>query len=71
MEYSLDQNAWRRGWNDTKKVWTSWIFLILDAVVAVVISSIFEWYWGLGVVIFGMFCVWLAVSDLYVFFPFG
>ena len=26
------------------------------------IGSIFQWYWGLGVVLFGMICAWLAVT---------
>jgi len=62
MGYPLTQSAWRRGWNDTKTVWTSWQFFILDAVVAVVIGSVFQWYWGLGIVLFGMLCAWLAVT---------
>ena len=61
-EYPLDQSAWRRGWNDTKTVWASWQFYILDAVVAVVIGGVFGWYWGLVVVLFGMFCVWMGAS---------
>ncbi len=30
--------------------------------VAVVIGGIFHWYWGLFVVLFGMFCVWLGAT---------
>ena len=44
----LDETSWDRGWRDTISVWTSWYFVILDAVVCVVIGSIFEWYYGLG-----------------------
>jgi hypothetical protein len=62
MEYSIKQSAWRRGWNDTKSVWTSWQFYILDVVVAVVIGGLFDWYWGLVIVVFGMFCVWLGAT---------
>ena len=62
MEYLLNQSAWRRGWNNTKTVWTSWQFFILDAVVGVVIGSVFQWYWGLGIIIFGMLCAWVAVT---------
>ena len=62
MEYPLKQSAWRRGWNDTKTVWTNWLFFILDAVVGVVIGSLFQWYWGVGIVLFGMLCAWLAVT---------
>ncbi len=62
MGYPLNQSAWRRGWNDTKTVWTSWQFFVLDGVVGVVIGSICQWYWGLGVVLFGMICAWLAVT---------
>jgi hypothetical protein len=60
MDYPINQSAWRRGWNDTKKVWTSWIFFVLDAVVAVVIGGVSEWYWGLVVVVFGMLCAWMV-----------
>ena len=62
MEYPINQSAWRRGWNDTRTVWTSWQFFFLDAVVGVVIGGVFEWYWGLVVVAFGMFCVWLGAT---------
>ncbi len=62
MEYPLNQSAWRRGWNDTKTTWTSWQFYVLDAVVAVVIGGLFQWYWGLVIVAFGMFCVWLGAT---------
>ncbi len=62
MEHSFSQSAWRRGWSDTKAVWTSWPFYVLDAVVAVMIGGLFLWYWGLFVVLFGMFCVWLGAT---------
>lgn len=62
MEYPLNQRAWRRGWNDTKTVWTSWQFYILDAVVAVVIGGLFEWYWGLAFILLSMFFVWLGAT---------
>lgn len=26
------------------------------------IGSVFQWYWGLGIVLFGMICAWLAVT---------
>lgn len=58
----LRESLWRRGWNDTKTIWTSWPFYILDAVVAAVIGGVFEWYWGLCIIIFGMFCVWLVTT---------
>ena len=60
--HSLRESLWRRGWNDTKAIWTSWPFYILDAVVAVVIGGILGWYWGLAIVIFGMFCVWIGAT---------
>ncbi|MFC1914499.1 hypothetical protein ACFLXF_04415 [Chloroflexota bacterium] len=67
MEYPINQSAWRRGWNDTKTIWTSWQFYVLDAVVAVVIGGIFQWYWALVVVAFGMLCVslWATASAPY------
>jgi len=34
----------------------------LDAVVAVVIGGVFEWYWALVIVIFGMICVWMGAT---------
>ena len=62
MEHQFNHSSWRRGWNDTKKVWTSWQFYVLDAVVAVMIGGIFEWYWGLVVILFGMICAWLGAT---------
>lgn len=60
MGYPLTESAWKRGWNDTKTIWTNWQFFVLDAVVAVVIGGVFRWYWGLAAVLFGMFCVWIG-----------
>jgi len=34
----------------------------LDAVVAVVIGGVFGWYWGLAIILFSMFCVWLGAT---------
>lgn len=62
MEHPINESAWRRGWNDTKTVWTSWPFYVLDAVVAVVITAIFGWGWGLTIILFGMLCVWLGAT---------
>lgn len=62
MEHPFNESTWGRGWKDTKKVWTSWPFFVLDAVVAVVIGGIFEWYWGLLVVVFGLLCAWLGAT---------
>lgn len=62
MAHPLDQTAWRRGWNDTTAAWANWRFIVLEAVVAVVVGGIFGWYWGLGIVIFGMVCIWLGAT---------
>lgn len=62
MEQPLNQSAWRRGWNDTKSIWTSWPFFVLDVVVAGIIGGVFGWYWGLAIVVFGMFCVWIGAT---------
>ncbi len=64
MEYPVNQSAWRRGWNDTKIVWASWQFFVLDAVVAVIIGGVFLWYLGLALVFFSMFSVWLGATAL-------
>ncbi|MDP2719217.1 MAG: hypothetical protein Q8P44_05210 [Dehalococcoidia bacterium] len=61
-KHPFDDAIWRRGWNDTKSVWTSWQFFVLDAVVAVVIGGVFQWYWGLSLILFSMFCVWLGAT---------
>ena len=61
-KHPLRESLWRRGWNDTKAIWTSWPFYILDAVVAVVIGGVFGWYWGLAIVIFGTICVWMGAT---------
>ncbi len=62
MEHILIESTWRRGWNDTKIAWKSLPFIILDAVVCVVVGSVFEWYWGLGLFVFAMLCVWIGVT---------
>lgn len=62
MEQPLDQSLWRRGWNDTKTIWMSWPFYIFNPVVAIVIGGLFEWYWTLCIILFGMFCVWLKAT---------
>lgn len=62
MADSVEESAWARGWDKTKKKWTSWQFFVLDAVGAVVIGNIFSWQWGLAVVGFGMLCVWIGAT---------
>jgi len=62
MEHIPIEGAWRRGWSDTKTAWKSLPFVILDAVACVVVGSVFEWYWGLGLFVFAMFCVWIGVT---------
>jgi len=62
MEHPIDESAWRRGWNDTKTAWKSLLFIILDAVVCVLVGSIFEWYWGLGLFVFAMLCAWIGAT---------
>ncbi len=62
MERIPTESAWRRGWSDTKTAWKSLPFVILDAVVCVVVGSIFGWYWGLGLFVFAMFCVWIGAT---------
>ena len=61
-EHPLNESAWRRGWKDTKAGWKSWPFVILDAVVCAVVGSVFEWYWGLGLFLFALFCVWVGAT---------
>lgn len=60
--FDINQTVWKRGWSDTKKIWTSWQFYILDAVVAAIIGGLLGWYWGLFLVLFGMLCVWLGAT---------
>lgn len=61
-KHPLRESLWRRGWNDTKTIWKSWPFYILDAVVAAAIGGVFGWYWGLAIVTFGMICVWIIAT---------
>lgn len=37
-------------------------FVMLDAVVCVVVSVVFEWYWGVGLFVFAMLCVWIGAT---------
>ena len=62
MDYPLNQSVWRRGWNDTKKVWTSWPVVLLDGAVCVVVGAVFTWYWGLGLFIFTLFLIWVGAT---------
>ena len=59
---TLTEGVWRRGWRDTKTTWKGLPFVILDAVVCVVVGSVFAWYWGLGLFLFAMFCVWVGAT---------
>lgn len=61
-EHPLDESLWRRGWRDTKVGWTSWQFVILDVVGGGVVGLVFEWGWGLGLILFGVFCVWVCAT---------
>lgn len=62
MERIPIESVWRRGWSDTKTAWKSLPFVILDAVVCVVVGSIWGWYWGLGLFVFAMLCVWIGAT---------
>ncbi len=62
MEHPLEGSAWRRGWNDTKAAWTSWKFYILNVVAAGAIGGFTSWYWGLFVIVVGMFFVWIGAT---------
>jgi len=62
VDYPVNQSAWRRGWNDTKRIWTGWLFWVFEAVVATVIGNVFAWHWGVLLLLFGMFCVWLVAT---------
>ena len=63
MADSLSKSAWRRGWNDTKAVWTNWPFIIVNVAVSIVLFLIgllvLAWYWGVGLVILAVFGVWV------------
>ncbi len=61
-KYPLNESAWKRGWARTKNGWTSWQFLILDVGVGGLIGGFFQWYLGVGVVVFGMLCVWIGAT---------
>jgi hypothetical protein len=64
VDYSLNQGVWKRGWNATKAIWMGWRFWVFDALVATVIGNIFAWYWGILLLLVGMFCVWLIETAL-------
>ena len=62
MEHQLDESVWRRGWNDAQTAWKSLPFILLDTVVCVVVGGIWGWYWGLGLFVFAMLCVWIVAT---------
>lgn len=61
-KHPLSESVWRRGWQDTKAVWKSWQFYVFDALGGVIVGGVFEWYWGLALVVFGMICVWMGAT---------
>lgn len=58
-ERPINEGMWKRGWSDAVSIWKSWPFIILDAVVCVVLTAIFGWYWGLALIVFALLCAWL------------
>lgn len=60
MSQSRNESAWRRGWNDTKPVWTSWVFVVLNIVCCGLLVALIKWYWGIGLFVFAMFCIWVV-----------
>ena len=63
MEHPINESGWRRGWQDTRHIWTSWQFFVLDAVVGVIVGGVFTWYWGLTIVALGMFFAWIVATS--------
>lgn len=63
-QYPLNESLWRRGWNDTKAIWTGWKFYVFDAVGAGLIAERFGfgWYWGSVVAILGMVGAWICAT---------
>lgn len=61
-KHPLRESLWRRGWNDTKAIWTGWQFYIWEVGGAAVIGGIFGWYWGRVVAILGMVGVWMVTT---------
>jgi len=61
-EIDFSESAWKRSWRDTWSGWKNPLFGILDAVVCLVVGTLFEWYWGLGLFLFAMFCVWIVAT---------
>ena len=60
---SLSESAWRRGWNETKKQWTNWPFVLISTVVSIALFLIglfvLEWYWGVGLTVLPVIGVWV------------
>lgn len=57
-----NESVWKRGWEDTKSTWTSWPFVVADAIIGVIGGSLTAWYWGLAIVGFGMICAWIVAT---------
>lgn len=63
MVDSFNESSWRRGWNNTKTRWASWVFVIINVGLSIALFLIglflLSWYWGVGLAIFSVFCVWV------------
>ena len=64
MQQPINESAWKRGWNDTKIIWTSWVFVILNVVCCGFIVAFVNRYWGIGLFIFAMLCVLVIKTAL-------
>jgi len=63
MPNSLSENAWKRGWRDTKKGLGNWLFWILEAIVSPSVALYFNNGWiAIVVAIFGFVCLYLGAT---------
>lgn len=62
MEHPLNENAWRRGWQDTAQRWKSVWFIILEAILAPLLGFFVEWWWSIVIVAGGMLSIWIGAT---------
>lgn len=61
-KHPFNESAWRRGCQDTKAGWANWCFIVLEAIMAPLVAILVNPWVGIGLVAFGMFCIWVGAT---------
>lgn len=58
----LEETAWRRGWEDSKRGWTDWRFVVADMVALPLLAYFVSLPVALGVAALSLFTVWIGAT---------